>query len=184
MDCVKTMVLLASTSGCLITDPIPYVGEAPLTPPRIVDQAGVTRPRLGNVVIATQVPYTVEFRIPVEDDGLTDPIEFEFFVDQARECIDPEIDGGADGGVTCEPNGPTGTVEPDGTLRRIIRKSVPLSRGCHRIELWVTSSRFPQRGNYHTPSRAGDVAFASWWVFVPEMSGGSVDVSTCTPVQP
>lgn len=175
---VAIMVALTSTAGCLVTEPVQFPDGSVLTPPRLVDQAGVTRPRLNNVVVVLQpAPYRIDFRIPVEDDGLNDPISYAFFVDQQRDCVSD-----ADGGLTCDPQGPTGTIEADGNLRRVIVKSFNLEAGCRKVELWVTSSRFLANGNFHTPERAGDVASATWWVFVPPMAGVPVTGNECNPV--
>jgi hypothetical protein len=165
------LILAASTAGCLITSPPSFLSEAPLTPPRIQDVPGVTKPRLHNIVDLTAQadgrPTVVTFRVPVDDEGVDEALWYQFFVNDDRDCIELE------GGVSCEPAARLRTVPASGQRRRFIEASVSLTQlGCNRIELWVTSSEFLQSGNYHTPRREGDVDFATWWVFLRAAPGG------------
>jgi len=164
-------ILTASTAGCLITNPPTFLSEPPLTPPQIVDEQGVTEPRVGNILDLTAPadgrPTVVTFRVPIVDEGVNERLWYQFFLNNDRDCIE------LDGGVPCEPSDRLRTIPGNGQRRRFVTGSVSLTQlGCNRIELWVTSSEFLQSGNYHTPRREGDVAFAYWWVFVRPAPGG------------
>lgn len=156
-----------------------------LTPPRIQDVQGLTSPRIGALLEVPETDNTTyAFRVPVDDDGVTDLLQWRFFVNDDRDCV-PQ-----DGGLNCEPvNQPTPHELPsNGMVRREIRETVQLPRlGCNKIELYV-SSRLRLSGNYRTPDREGDLDFRTWWIFVrprsdtpPVGDGGVVDQIEACP---
>ncbi len=178
------LLFTTSTAGCLITETPSFPAEVPLTVPQIRDEQGLTEPRLSNILDLTAPadgrPTAVEIRVPVDDEGVNDTLWYQFFLNNDRDCIELE------GGVSCEPTDRLRTVPPNGQRRRFITGRVSLTRlGCNRIELWVTSSEFLQSGNYHTPRRAGDVTFATWWVFIRPAPGGVTggDGGTADPIE-
>lgn len=176
--CLPFVPLLLS-AGCIITDTTQYDPQAPLTVPVIQDIQGLTTPRLGNLIEVERSDSnpTVEFRVPVDDDGLNDPLQFQFIVNGDRDCI------ALDGGSSCEPSERLGEIPPNGSLRRIITRTLTMPAvGCNRVELWV-SSNLPLSGNFHTPARRGDIAFTTWWVFVRARPGDlSSDAGAGDPV--
>lgn len=167
------MLSLACATGCVLTSrPDELATEPPLTPPVIQDIQGLTTPRLHNLVlIETQTQSAqVGLRVPVDDDNVEDTLQYQFFVDDLRDCVP------RDGGVGCEPL-TTREIPPNGERRRIVSQQVRVSGlGCHRVELWV-SSRFQLSGNFRTPVREGDVSFTTWWVFLRSPSGMSPGTS-------
>lgn len=174
---IDSLIVAATlASGCLITRTEEVRVPSPLTPPRIQDIQGLTTPRLGSLIEVDETDQTVvTFRVPVEDDGVDDLLQWRFFVNDNRDCV-PQ-----DGGSNCDPlNQPTPRELPgNGTLVREVRETVRVPRtGCNRVELYV-SSRLRLSGNFRTPERQGDLAFTTWWIFVrprvPEASDGGVD---------
>jgi len=173
------------STACLITRTEEVRVPPPLTPPRIQDIQGLTTPRLGTLLVVDPDQTAVTFRVPVEDDGVDDLLQWRFFVNDDRDCVPQE------GGANCAPiNQPTPRELPgNGTRLREIRESVRIPRsGCNRIELYV-SSRLRLSGNFRMPERPGDIAFTTWWVFVrqsvPRPPDGSIDdsVESC-PFRP
>jgi hypothetical protein len=162
------LAVATSLPACLITRTDEVRVPTPLTRPRIQDVQGLTTPRLGALLLVDGTDgNAVEFRVPVDDDGVNDPLQFQFFVNDDRDCV-PQ-----DGGPSCEPTSRLGAVPSNGTTRRIINKSFLVSDldvGCNRIELYV-SSAFRIEGNFRTPVRDGDVDFRTWWVFVRSPNG-------------
>lgn len=175
------LVTTSCAVGCLITSPSSFQALPPVTAPVIVDEPGVTSPRIGNIIIVDQgdSPTLVQsFRVPVEDNGLFDPLQFHFFVNADRDCL------ARNGGNNCQPQA-FGEKMGDGTRRRLLVQEVPITElGCNRVELWV-SSRFSLSGNYRTPERDGDVASATWWIFVRPRPGTITDpdAGTANPVE-
>ncbi len=168
------MTALMMTASCLITNPTSYVNERPLTPPRVRDVAGTTRPRIGNLVVVSDAEPDVRMYVPVDDTGSSDPLQWLVFLNTDRDC-----------NPTNESNcGPlqSGEIAGDGaTTRRYVEYTLRgslLAVGCNRVEMWV-SSRFLLEGDRHTPAREGDVDFATWWVFKPDATMGS----TVDPVE-
>lgn len=139
-----------------------------LTPPRIQDVQGLTSPRLGALLEIDETDNTsYDFRVPVDDEGVTDLLQWRFFLNDNRDCV-PQ-----DGSVNCEDDNQPGPRElgSNGAVRREIRQTVSgLVVGCNRVELYV-SSRLRLSGNYRTPDREGDVDFRTWWIFVRPRSG-------------
>lgn len=181
----RTMLLVTVLSGgCLITAPTSFVSEAPVTPPRILDVQGVTRPRLGNLIVLTDGDPDLRFDVPVQDDNVTDDLQYQFILNGNRDCV--PIAGGA----SCEPDFRLGVLGADGRAVRNVQLVLQTNRfrlGCNRVELWV-SSAFEQRkslaGNFHIPVRPGDVDFATWWVFLRARPGsGSEDGGAVDPVE-
>lgn len=176
--CVRALLATSCTVGCVITSPTSFDPLPPLTPPVIVDEPGVTAPRISNLVRVERgdQPVQVSFSVPVDDDGVDDPLQYQFFVNADRDCIP------RDGGTNCEPTVRLGEAPTNGTRRRLVRRDIPIPNvGCNRVDLWV-SSRFRLSGTYRAPEREGDVAFASWWIFVrprpgttPDPDAGAVD---------
>lgn len=178
-------MFLATTSctvGCVITSQSSFQPLPAVTPPVIVDEPGVTSPRLSNIVVLERGddPVQLSFRVPVDDDGVDDPLQYQFFVNADRDCLP------RDGGNNCEPTLRLGERAATGMRRRFVEQSnltIP-NLGCNRVELWV-SSRFRLSGNYRTPEREGDVASATWWVFVRPRPGTTTDpdAGTADPVE-
>ena len=170
-------LLLAMTTTCIITNPTKYDPEPLLTPPRIRDVPERTRPRLGNLVELRETDTTLVFEVPVDDTGVTDQLQWQLFVNVERECRSLES--------SCLPV-ERGTVAPNGTTSRVVEVTLPevaFATGCNRVELWV-SSNFRFDGDVHLPRQAGDVDFATWWVFKRARGvladGGAVDpVESC-----
>jgi hypothetical protein len=167
----RIALMLATTTGlaaCLITRTEEVRVLPLLTVPRIQDVQGLTSPRLGALLEIEETDNTTQaFRVPVDDDGVNDLLQWRFFVNDNRDCV-PQ-----DGSVNCEPvNQPTPHEIPStGAVRREIRETVQLPEtGCNKIELYV-SSRLRLSGNYRTPDREGDIAFTTWWIFVRPRSG-------------
>lgn len=150
-----------------------------LTPPRIQDIQGLTVPRLGALFEVDEASTEpLAFRIPVDDEGVTDPIQFQFFINSDRDCVP------RDGGPSCEPGPRLGEVPADGTTRRFVTRSFAISSlqpYCNRIDLYV-SSAFRLDGNFHTPVRDGDVDFRTWWVFVRPSVATATDGGVSDPV--
>ncbi len=169
---VRRIALMLATatalSSCLITRADEVRVTTPLTPPRIQDVQGITTPRIGALLEIDETDLTTyAFRVPVDDDGVNDLLQWRFFVNDDRDCV-PQ-----DGGANCEPiNQPQPHEFPsDGNRRREIRETVRLPEaGCNRVELYV-SSRLRLSGNFRTPEREGDVDFRTWWVFVRPRAG-------------
>lgn len=180
----RVRIVLVTTScavGCLITSQSSFQPLPPVTTPVIVDEPGVTSPRLANLVVVERGDQTtlVSFRVPVDDDGLDDPLQFQFFVNTDRDCLP------RDGGNNCEPTLRLGERAPTGARRRFVQQDITLPNlGCNRVELWV-SSRFRLSGNYRTPERDGDVSSATWWIFVRPRPGTTTDpdAGTADPVE-
>jgi hypothetical protein len=174
-------VILLMTTSCIITNPTEYVTERPLTPPHIRDVRGTTRPRIGNLVEISDAEPDVTFYVPVDDAGTNDVLEWRFFINTDRDC-NPTVDG------NCLPQ-QDGEIRGDGvTERRYVEHTIRgslLAVGCNRVELWVSSHFLPQ-GDRHTPQRAGDVDFVTWWVFKPPTGSTTVDpIESCAErVQP
>lgn len=176
---VSLIAAVLLSTACLITRTEEVRVPPSLTPPRIQDIQGLTSPRLGTLVVVDPDQATVNFRVPVEDDGVDDSLQWRFFVNDDRDCVPQE------GGVNCDPiNQPTPRELPgNGTRLREIRESVRVPRsGCNRIELYV-SSRLRLSGNFRTPERPGDLAFTTWWVFVRQSVPGPPDESINDPVK-
>lgn len=172
---LPAMTLLMSMS-CVITNPTEFVQERPLTPPRIRDEQGVTRPRLGNLIELRETDTGVEFLVPVDDAYVGDVLQWQFFVNVDRDCRPT-------GGTGCEAQA-DGELSPDGNVRRYVELSLPEHRfavGCNRVELWVSSS-FRRTGDRHTPTRVGDVDSTTWWVFKRARAGAG-DAGTLDPVE-
>lgn len=162
--CLPALPLLLSC-GCIITETTKYDPQAPVTPPVIQDIQGIngTKPRLGAYV--DQSDPRVEFNVPVDDEGVNDPLQYQFIINGDRDCVP------LDGGLSCEPAERLGEIPPTGDRRRVINRTLTMPAvGCNRVELWV-SSNLPLSGNFHTPARAGDIAFTSWWVFIRPRPG-------------
>lgn len=182
----RVRIFLVTTScavGCLITSQSSFQPLPPVTPPVIVDEPNLTVPRLGNLVIIERSELTglatKTFTVPVDDDGLDDPLQYQFFVNTDRDCL------ARDGGTSCKPVDRLIEVSPNGMRRRIVGRTVNIpDDGCNRVELWV-SSRFRLSGNYRTPEREGDVASATWWIFVRPRPGTTTDpdAGTANPVE-
>ncbi len=178
------MLLLASTTGCVLTlAPSGLADEPPVTPPVILDVQGVTEPRLHNLVTLEEggASTAVRFSVPVDDDNVLDRLQFQFFIDDVRDCVP------RDGGTNCEPQERLGELGSTGDRRRVINRTLRIAGiGCHRVELWV-SSNFQLSGNFRTPVREGDVSFATWWIFLrsrPGMSPGTpADGGVSDPVE-
>lgn len=172
--CTSTISL-----GCLVAPPPNLPAEAPVTPPVFVDGAGLNTPRLGNIVSVMRgdTPARLEFRVHVDDDNVDDLLQYQFFVNDNRDCLR------GDGGVGCSP-GRVGERNSNGMRRRVITETLTFDTlGCNRVELWV-SSRFIFGGNFRTPVREGDFAFTTWWVFVRAApGGGTVDAGTPDPIE-
>ncbi len=174
-------VIFLMTTSCIITNPTEFVSERPLTPPRIRDVHGTTQPRLGNVVVLRSTDTGVDFYVPVDDANPNDLLQWQLFINVDRDCA--PVDG-----VGCQPQ-QRGEIAPDGNVRRFVARRIQENRfvvGCNRVELWVSSSFSLSEGDGHTPSRAGDVDFATWWVFKSPSDGTPVDpVESCAQrVQP
>lgn len=166
--------------GCLITTPSSFQALPPVTTPIIVDEPGVTDPRIANLVVAQRGDRDVvlPFHILVDDDGIDDPLQYLFFINVDRDCL--PRDGGSQCGATIVRD-----QAPSGVRRRVLDQPIRLTDiGCNRVEMWV-SSRFRLNGNYHTPERDGDVASATWWVFVrpPPGTPTDPDAGTADPVE-
>ncbi|MBL8603370.1 MAG: hypothetical protein JNK72_15705 [Myxococcales bacterium] len=164
---------LATVAGCLIPSAPEFATEPPLSPPQIVDAPGLTRPRVGNIVLVEQgnaQSELIEFNIPVDDLGVDETLQFNFFVNGDRDCVQ------SNGASDCAQTENLRELPPssDRARRRFITWSRSFRQlGCNRVELYVTSSRFLLNGNFHTPARDGDLAFASWWVFVRAPAGST-----------
>ena len=173
---------MTAVTSCLITTPTEVREVAPVTPPRILDLQGTTRPRLGNLLVLTEGDPPLLFEVPVEDDNVNDRLQSQFFLNNNRDCVPIQ------GGASCEPNDRVREIDPNGQRVRTVRKEFRVEDfriGCNRVELWV-SSRFRLSGNFHTPDRPGDFDFASWWVFVrprPGSGGGEGDGAVIDPVE-
>jgi len=173
---VIAMTTSALAVGCLIAPAPDFPTEAPVTAPVIVDVQGVTTPRLGNIVSVTRgdAPARVTFRVPVDDDNADDLVQYQFFVNDNRDCFS------GDGGAGCTPLR-AGVRPPTGSRRRIITETLSFDTlGCNRVELWV-SSRFIFGENIRTPAREGDFAFVTWWVFVRSSVGGGTVTDAGAP---
>jgi hypothetical protein len=163
-------------TGCIIFNPTEYEPVRPLTPPRILDEPGVTSPRLGNIVVLRSNDIRVSFTVPVEDAGTSDDLFWQVFLNLDRECV-------PSAGNDCRALR-SGSADPNGNTRREVTFELPESSfraGCNRVELWI-SSRFRDSGDRHTPLRAGDVDSATWWIFrsATQSDGGVVDpIETC-----
>ena len=161
--------MIACTScltACLITRSTETL-VAPVTAPRIQDVKGVTSPRLGGLLVLQQGtgPTQVDFRVPIDDDGVDKALESQFFVNANRDCVPMT-------GTTCEPDLRPEIVPSDGNVRRMVVRTLTIPQvGCNRVELYVTSSQLLLSGNYRTPSVAGDLAFETWWIFVVPRGG-------------
>lgn len=172
------LAIAASLSSCLITRTEEMRVPSPLTVPRIQDVQNITSPRIGALtrIDEDERETTQEFVVPVDDDGVNDTMQFQFFVNEGRDCI-------IDGGVSCEPTNRLGEVPPNGDVRRYIRRTIKdLVVGCNRVDLYV-SSRIPQSGTFRTPERAGDLAFQSWWIFVRSRTPSTADGGVSNPVE-
>ncbi len=125
----------AVTAGCLLAPPPNLPAQAAVTPPVIVDQPGLTTPRLGNqinVVRGDSIPQ-VTFRIPVDDENVNDLVQFQFYVNTDRDCVGGDMN-------RCLPSA-FGSREPNGDRRRLIERTLSFSTlGCNRVELWVSST--------------------------------------------
>jgi hypothetical protein len=167
------LLLVMTTTTCIITNPTSYDPDPVLTPPRIRDLPGRTRPRLGNLISLRETDSSVVFEVPVDDSGLTDVLAWRLFVNVERECRGLE--------AACLPS-QQGFVAPNGTAQRVVEATLPesaLAVGCNRVEVWVTSSF---RGDdWHVPSQPGDVDFATWWVF--KRAAGGADAGVADPVE-
>ncbi len=151
----------------------------PVTVPQIRDVQGFTSPRLGALleIDEGEEATTLEFRVPVDDDGVNDSMQYQFFVNEDRDCV------ARDGGVSCEPARRLGEVPPDGTRRRVISRVITFPDvDCNRVDLYV-SSRLLQSGNFRTPEREGDLAFQTWWVFVRPRTPSTADGGVVNPVE-
>lgn len=173
------MLAAAAVSSCLITRTEEVRVPTPLTPPRIQDVQGLTNPRLGVLMEIDEVlgtngenVTTYPFSVPVDDDNVDDPVQFQFFVNADRDCVP------RDGGANCEPDIPLRLAGGQVGIRRFVDRTIPLVVGCNHIELYV-SSAFRLDGNFHTPVRDGDVDFATFWIFVrsanPAVTDGGVE---------
>lgn len=168
-------VIFLMTTSCIVTNPTEYVPERPITPPRIRDVQGTTRPRIGNIVQITESDPDVRFYVPVDDTGTNDSLEWRFFVNTDRDC-------NPTGDSNCGPQ-QDGEIPGDGAAeRRYVEHTIRgtlLAVGCNRVELWVSSHFLPQ-GDRHTPSREGDVDFVTWWVFKAPSGATTVDpIESC-----
>jgi hypothetical protein len=169
----------AVTAGCLFAPPPNLPAEPAVTPPVIIDQPGITVPRLGNqinVVRGDSIPQ-VMFSIPVSDDNLGDRLQFQFYVNSDRDCVGDRS--------RCAPVD-FGDREPNGMRQRTITRTLSFSTlGCNRVELWV-SSRFTTGDNFRTPARPDDFDFATWWVYVkaaPGAGGPTSDAGAEDPAE-
>lgn len=168
------LLLVMTTTTCIITNPTSYDPEPVLTPPRIRDLPERTRPRLGNLISLRETDTTVVFEVPVDDSGVDDPLEWQLFVNVERECRSLD--------AACSP-AQRGTVAPNGAAQRVVEVTLAesaLTPGCNRVELWV-SSNFRFSGDVHRPQRDGDVDFATWWVF--KRAAGGADAGAADPVE-
>lgn len=178
------LALTTAPSSCLITRTEEVRVPTLLTPPIIQDIQGLTRPRLGALFEKDEAEggnTTVEFSVPIDDDGLEDLLQWRFFVNDDRDCV-PQ-----DGGSNCDPRDQPQPRElpSNGSRRRYITETVPVPRlGCNKVELYV-SSRLRLSGNFRTPVREGDVAFTTWWVFVRPRAGAvpTADGGAGNPVE-
>lgn len=173
------LAITACLPSCLITRTEEVRVPSPLTVPRIQDVQNITSPRIGALtrIDEDERNTTQEFVVPVDDDGVNDTMQYQFFVNEDRDCIP------RDGGVSCEPSNRLGEVPPNGEVRRFIRKTInDLSVGCNRVDLYV-SSRIPQSGTFRAPDRAGDLAFQSWWIFVRSRTPSTADGGVSNPVE-
>lgn len=183
MASARVIALLTSAAcgACLFAPSPSFPDAAPLTRPILVDVQGDTTPRLGNIVsvVRGDAPARVTFRVPVDDENADDLVQFQFFVNDNRDCLS------GDAGAGCAP-GRVGERPPTGARRRVITETLTFDTlGCNRVELWV-SSRFIFGGNFRTPLREGDFAFTTWWVFVraaPGTGGGSSDAGAADPIE-
>lgn len=169
------LLVMTTTTTCIITTPTEYIDEPLLTPPRIRDLPERTRPRLGNLIELRETDTAVVFEVPVDDTGVDDELQWQLFVNVAREC------GALEG--MCVP-ATHGAVRPNGTTRRLVEATLPevsFATGCNRVELWV-SSDFVFKGDVHRPRQTGDVDFATWWVF-KRARGGVTDGGVIDPVE-
>lgn len=167
------LLLVMTTTTCIITNPTSYDPDPVLTPPRIRDLPGRTRPRLGNLISLRETDSSVVFEVPVDDSGLTDALAWRLFVNVERECRGLE--------AACLPS-QQGIVAPNGAAQRVVEATLPesaLAVGCNRVEVWV-SSRFDSN-NLHDPSQLGDIDFATWWVF--KRPAGGADAGAVDPVE-
>lgn len=181
---------VAALASCLITRTDEVRVPTPVTAPRIQDIQGITTPRLGALLETDEIApgsTPVTFRVPVDDDGVDDPLQYQFFVNADRDCVPRGED------TSCEPGPRLGQVNSNGMRRRFVERVIQLPEvGCNRVELYV-SSRLRLSGNFRTPEREGDVDFRTWWIFVrprsgavPSADGGLVDAIRLCPylVQP
>ena len=167
-------------TACLITRSTENL-VSPVTAPRIQDVQGITSPRLGALLVLQQGtgPTQVDFRVPVDDDGVDKSLEYQFFVNANRDCVPIT-------GTSCEPDLRPEVVPADGNVRRMVTRTITIPQtGCNRVELYVTSSQLLLSGNYRTPSVPGDIAFETWWVFVVARgsTAGSGDAGVFDPLQ-
>lgn len=155
-----SQVIFLMTTSCIITDPTEFTPERPVTPPRVRDVRGARAGRASATSYAAPQDSnpSVRFYVPVDDEGATDSLQWKFFINTERDCA-------PSGDNSCGPQ-QSGEIAADGSARRCVEHTIRgtlLAVGCNRIELWVSSS-FRLDGNQHTPTRAGDVDFAPWWV--------------------
>lgn len=173
------LAITAPLSSCLVTRTEEVRVPSPLTRPVIQDVQGFTTPRLGALLEIDQGEdlTTLEFRVPVDDDGVDDPMQFQFFVNEDRDCVP------RDGGASCEPTRRLGEVPANGMRRRLITRTITFTEtGCNRVELLV-ASRIPQSGNFRTPERADDSDFRTWWIFVRPRTSTPTDGGVVDPVE-
>jgi len=167
-------LLLAMTTTCIITNPTDYSPAPLLTPPRIRDIPERTRPRLGNLIELRETDTAVVFEVPVDDTGVSDPLQWKLFVNVPRECS--SVEG------SCLPVEQS-TVSANGTSQRVVEVTLPevaFATGCNRVELWVSSNFV--FGDVHVPQQRDDVDFASWWVF-KRARGAAADGGAVDPVE-
>jgi len=176
------MALLSlGSEGCLVTDKITFPTE-PDIPPMIVDAPGTSTP-IGSVLWVNKASTPAEFRLPVQvrDENLTQPLEAHWRVLTAGNASPP---------FDTFPLSPQGQLLRDLTV--VVRNDSLHMGECHRVELAVSGSFFPNRtapAFFDAAPKDEDVAHASWTVWegrgdalaTPEEKAKLVD--TCNAIE-
>ena len=162
--------------GCLVTDKIEVEQEQNLPPSSVFRSNDPDRPSPARIhtfditgtsardggVGAAELTFEVEVRDPNLEQGLVAQI----LTDTGTANIDRI---GSTGALTraFQFRLNAADLSPDGDPSRAI--------GCHRVELWVSSSFLGNR----VPADENDVAAMFWWIRAVGATPGEIDLSSC-----
>lgn len=178
---LAVLSMVAPLSGCLVTQNTQFEGP-PNSPPSIRSSASAIHPLNRIVPVLLDGSSSsgdasgsgpIRLSVDVYEPDIDQQLLYKVYVDYNPDA--PIRVGAVSFGEVDTVPASLGLDRTKRTLDITVNRSI-FARGCHRIELFVTSEFQPEGPD---PVDPGDLAVATWWVAAQSTSSDAIDMAGC-----